>query len=157
MTGRLLNYITFASAILAGCTLILYLTESHLNPWDHRISITPEFHVGVMHDFTRSSLAIFNSAEFGPIFNAVTGIADSEGKVHLVVAQDVGWQFGGIYYRYIQRRDGIIFWTLAVNVGYPLLLFTVLPAAWIYRCAKRQRGWDVPSPENPACAGPRKK
>jgi hypothetical protein len=153
MTPRLLNYTAFASAILAGFTLILYLTESQLNPWNYRISITPEFHMGV----AQNSLVVFNSAEFGPVLNAITGIGDSEGKVHLVVAQDVWRQFGGLYYRYIQQRDGRVFWMLAVNVGYPLLLFTVLPAAWIYRCIKQRRGRNVAASENPAGVALREK
>jgi hypothetical protein len=153
MMRRLFNYISLASAILAVCAMVLWLTGSHLNPQDNHISLAQKFHVGILHNYSESSLVAFNNAEFGPVFNLMTGIADAEGNVYRCVQQDVLWNSGGIYYRYIEGRDGTVDWTLAVNMCDLIVLFAILPAAWIFRhacvCRNHLRGWRIMLPRHP--------
>jgi hypothetical protein len=133
MVQRLFSYTSLASAILAVVTLVFLLSRSDLSPSKDRISLTPELHVGVLHNFTQSSLVVFDNLEFGPVFNAVTGVADADGRIYSFVDRDTAWHRFGIYLRQIERRDGITCMTFAVSLYYFLLLFAFLPSIWILR------------------------
>ncbi len=147
MNRRLFNITSLLSAVLLGASLALSLATLWLNPWQHRISFTPQFHVGVSNgrgNFASGlgNLVFFSSEEWGPVFNAITGLADRNGKVHLVpgLDRDVLWNSFGVYYRCLYRHDSTTHWTLAIDLVYPLLLLAILPSIWAIHRYKSRKG-----------------
>ena len=146
MARRLFNFMSLLSTVLLGCTLVLSLSTHWLNPWDHRISFTPQFHAGV--DNGRSNvnsglgkLVFCSSEEWGPAFCVITGGIGSDGKVHLIqrLDRDVLWNSFGVYYRCLYYHDRTTLWTLSVDLGYPFLAFAILPSIWAVRRYKPLR------------------
>jgi hypothetical protein len=160
MTRRWFNLASLVSAVLIGCTVVLWLATFAISPWDHRVSLTHHFHIGVWSGFsgdTLGRLVVFNNAEYGPYRGSIIALADS---AHPSSKQ--GWSFGdydmgqitdyngrgevalqervcdlpGIYFRHIHTllpKEYSPLWTLMVSLWYPLFLFSVLPAVWVFR------------------------
>jgi hypothetical protein len=151
---------SFISAILAVCTLILWLLTFSLNPWDHKVSLTKKFHVGVWEGFsgdTLGRLVIFNDAKYGPYRGSIVSLAnekypskpvwvwrigedygigkeidfDDKGEIELT---ETAADFPGIYYRhFLWAKNVQPLWTLMMSLWYPLFLFSILPVIWLIR------------------------
>jgi hypothetical protein len=160
MTHRWFNLVSLVSAVLIGCTVVLWLATFAISPWDHRVSLTHHFHIGVWSGFsgdTLGRLVIFNNAEYGPYRGSIMGIGGP--NTHEVRwgwhTPDDDYDFGqitffgqqgevvdrlrlctlpGIYFRHFQLHGQVLpLWTLMVSFWYPLFLFSILPAVWIFR------------------------
>jgi hypothetical protein len=137
MPRRLFNVASFVSAVLAGGTLVLSLAMFVSSPWNHRVSLTNRFHVGVWSGFggdTLGRLVIFNDDQYGPYRGSVVQIGDGKGNAYPRFDRELarGDSFG-IYYRYFRESNGTTLWTLMVSLWYPLILFALLSAAWVVR------------------------
>jgi hypothetical protein len=125
MKSRLFKIATFVSAVLAASTLLLWIATFFVTPWDHRLSLTRNFHVGVWNGVngdTLGRLVVFNNADYGPYRGSMMGSVERR-----VASGDTL----GVYYRYFRTPDGSTLWTLMVSLWYPLLIFGILPAAWL--------------------------
>jgi hypothetical protein len=168
--SRKFSVASFISAILAVCTLILWLLTFSLNPWDHKVSLG-KIHVGVWEGFsgdTLGRLVIFNDAKYGPYRGSIVSLAnekypskpvwvwrigenygigkendfDGKGEIELT---EIAADFPGIYYRHFQRpNEPQPLWTLMMSLWYPLFLFSILPVIWII-CRWRSRRSKISS------------
>ncbi len=127
MRRRIPNVMSVASAVLAGCTIIIWAVSFCVEPQDCNIPISGEFFIAASDGRIH-----FYSHRIGPYrgssLSEADGLPDARG-------------FGdtcGIYYRYFRwARSGNVLWTLSVSLTYPLILFSVLPAVWLWL---RRRG-----------------
>ena len=137
MPRRFFSVASFASAVLAGGTLVLWLATFVTNPWDHHVSLTNRIHIGVWGGpggDTLGRLVIFNDAEYGPYRGSIIQLGDGKGNLYPRFDRELVWGDSfGVYYRYFRWPDGRTLWTLMVSLWYPLLLFAVLPVVWVFR------------------------
>lgn len=137
--GRTFRIATVISTALLAGTLFLFVATNFLNPWDHYLTLGPSFHVGVWKGGDGSAIVFFNDAEHGPYRGSITGLV---GYVDPTLVHKSGFGLSyGIYYRYFQWTHATL-WTLMVSLWYPLVAFSILPAAWYYRFARRKRTQD---------------
>ncbi len=115
------------SALAAIGVLGLWLIAPLLNVWNHHISINSEFHIGLHASGDGRFLVLFSSEEFGPLFSVITDVNHGSAHTHSLVLRDVCWNRFGVFYRYISNKRGFAGWTLAVNLMYPFLLFSIIP------------------------------
>jgi hypothetical protein len=159
------NIVSLVSLVLAIFTLFLWLATFWVNPWDHRVSLTNNFHVSVWNGFsgdTLGRLIIFNNAQYGPYRGSIMLLTDSNQPPPIVRGWSIGhYSIGqetdfdrrgevlliekacdmpGIYFRHFRRpNEALPLWTLMVSLWYPLFLFNVLPAVWIFRRWRSRR------------------
>jgi hypothetical protein len=137
MRHRIFQAASLVSAVLGGCTLVLWLATFLVSPWDHRISLSRSFHVAVWSGLTGDTLGrlvIFNNAQYGPYSGSTIQIADDKGNASPRLDREIEWgDTCGVYYRYFRWPAGQTLWTLAVSLWYPLWAFCILPAAWLLR------------------------
>lgn len=146
MKSRLFKAACLVSVALAGCTLVLWMATFFVTPWDHRLSLSHGFHLGVWSGSTGETLGrlvIFNNAEYGPYSGSTIQIGDGNGNVYPRFTRRTGWgDAWGVYYRYFRWPDGHTLWTLMVSLWYPLLAFSLLPVVWVVQ-HRRPRGLHV--------------
>lgn len=163
--------ISFACLVL---TLALIGVSFATNPWDHRISFAPDFHVGVWN----ARIVFFNDPDYGPYHGSMIHLGDGAGGVifkggirarpvldrfwsvweygfvkkryvnseGVVMETDTACDLPGIYYRNFRGADGAL-WTLMESLAYPAVIFSVLPLIWsALRLKQRHR----PTPTRPA-------
>ena len=153
-----LNFLTWASAFLAFLTVVLWIVTFYVTPWDHRVSLSRTFHIGVWAGFSGDilgRLVFFNDAQYGPYRGSIITLANSDypstGKSWFwgvgglgertdydgkgtVEIKELGCDFPGIYYRhFVWVKTGVVLWTLMISLWYPLLFFGALPATYCYR------------------------
>lgn len=166
---RKFNVASLVSLVLAIFILVLWLLTFAVTPWDHRISFTRNFHVSVWSGFsgdTLGRLVVFNNAQYGPYRGSIMSIGGKnthetrwgwhmrdydfgqitfttqKGEVDKVRVCDLP----GIYFRDFQiHSENRPLWTLMVSLWYPLFLFSILPAVWIFRCWLLRRSQSPPS------------
>lgn len=160
MTRRWLDIATVVSGVFVSFTVVLWLATFAISPWDHRLSFTQHFHVGVWSGFsgdTLGRLVFFNNGEYGPYRGSIIALADTNhpsakrgwsigdydmgritdynGKGEVAIQERV-CDLPGIYFRHIHTlwpKEYPPLWTLMVSLWYPLFLFSILPVAWIFR------------------------
>jgi len=99
-----------------------------LNPWDHRISVRDDFHVGLW----RTRVVFFNDAEYGPYRGSIIGLVDSDGNVYPPLECEIKWGDSlGVYFRYFLRADSTL-WTLMVSLLWPCGVFGLSIAFWTF-------------------------
>jgi hypothetical protein len=130
-----------------------------MNPRDECLSLTDHFHIGVWDGFSGDSFGMsvfFNNAEYGPYRGSIMSISDEKAPAPKRWGWSVLWygfsqetefdrqgnaaliekacDLPGIYFRHFRQPDKAdSLWTLMISLGYPLLLFSILPVAWIFR------------------------
>lgn len=126
-TTHINNGACLASALFWVFSLIAAFLTLTLNPWDHRVALTPDFRFAVWSGFSGTDpvLVFFNQNE-GPYRGSLITV---EGDPRPPVVSSFDWEFPRIYYRHI-RRDDSIEWTLMVSLWYPLIVFAIGPVAW---------------------------
>lgn len=143
MAMKAVQFVCVVSFVLCGITILLFALSFVLNPWDHRISFTDDFHVGLM----QGQVVFFSDAEPGPYLGSIIGIVDENGNVYPPLEREIGWgETLGVYFRYFRWTDSdSTLWTLTVSLWWPLTIFG-LPSAfplclrWRSRVASRQIG-----------------
>ena len=143
MATKTFQFVCVLSFVLCGITVLLFALSFVLNPWDHRISFTDDFHVGLM----QGRVVFFSDAEPGPYQGSIIGIVDDNGNVYPPLEREIGWgDTLGIYFRYFRWTDSdSTLWTLTVSLLWPLAIFG-LPSAfriclwWRSRVASRRNG-----------------
>ena len=134
---RAFNAASLISGVLLGCTVVLWASAFVISPWNHRLSITESFHVSVWGGFDEpffGRLVFFNNKEYGPYRGSIISLSDSQGNSVPPITKRAWGDLFGVYYRYFHWSDtGETLWTLMVSLGYPLLLFSVLPAFWLWQ------------------------
>ncbi len=137
MAIRTFDVASLISSILLGCTVVLWASAFAISPWDHRLSMSSTFHVGVWGGFDGpfvGRLVFFSDKEYGPYRGSVICLSDSQGNLSRPMITRAWGDAFGVYYRHFHWLDtGETLWTLMVSLAYPLLIFSVLPAAWLWR------------------------
>ena len=134
-------------------SLIAAFLTLALNPWDHRVTLTPDFRFGVWSGFSHLNpvlgfscsdpvLVFFNQNE-GPYRGSLITV---EGDPHPPMVTGVDWEFPRIYYRRI-RWDDSLTWTLMVSLWYPLILFAIGPLIWGVSRWRHSHATVEPKPE----------
>jgi hypothetical protein len=131
---RALDAAALVSAALLLSTIALWLATFAVNPWEHHLSLTDSFHVGLWGGVdgpTFGRLVFFNDGEYGPYRGSIVWLTDAQGNSH---SEDrlTGWGDSfGVYYRHFCLADtGRTLWTLMISLLYPFGLFAILPLAW---------------------------
>ena len=176
----LLCLISFTCFVL---TVALVGLSFEITPWDHRISFTHSFHVGVWDarivffndadygPYSGSIISLGGSDAEGNFIiigriraHALDRIwslwgygfrktcyANSGGTV---IGADTFCDLPGIYYRHFTRPEWAL-WTLKGSLGYPAIIFSVLPLIWSARRLKRRHrpapphaGEPLPTPSD---------
>ena len=160
MVRKIFSIASLISTILLGCTMLLWLGAFFVTPWDCSLSVTRDFHIGILGGFgfegmPLGAVVFFSDKESGPYHGSILAL-------DTVPLREVGWgPEYGIYYRHFRWLDsGKILWTLMVSLAYPLLLFSIMPAVWLWR---RKRNAQVrteghsepPSSQSPNLEPPR--
>lgn len=122
----------FLSAIIVTCVLLSWIATFFMTG-EHWITAGADLNITITRRDGNAWLVFFNDARYGPLFSVLTGISNGQGQVISVVDRDVAWHHFGVYYRYLHRPGAGTFWTLAVSMAYPFVLFAVLPLTWMIR------------------------
>ena len=116
--------VVLCSAISLAAMGVLFRARFALNPWDHYVSFSPSFHVGVWGRWLDLRLVFFNEAGYGPYRGSIIDLEGASPFDRKIFVGDT-W---GVYYRYFHYRTGETLWTLMVSVWYPLAIFALAPA-----------------------------
>lgn len=126
-TTRYAKGACLASAVLWTLSLIASFLTLALNPWDHCVTLTPDFRIGVWSGFGgMDPVLVFFNEDIGPYRGSLITV---EGDPQPPVVTRVDWEFPRIYYRHI-RWDDSLTWTLMVSLWYPLILLAIGPLIW---------------------------
>ena len=142
MMGRIFNIASLIFAAMLACTMLLWLSAFVVNPWDHSLSVTSDFHVGIWGGFDGlpvGNVVFFNNKEYGPYRGSIITLSGDDGGLPPSLQATAWGPAYGVYYRHFHWLDsGTNLWTLMVSLAYPFALFSVLPVAWLW-CR-----WPVP-------------
>ena len=128
MWKRIFDVVTLISAVLFVCVLLLLIVSHWIDPHEHHVSFSEDFHVSVYD----RHLAFFNVSEYGPYTGSIIAL-DIGGVMPSIKKVSFGYTFG-IYYRYFKWADtNDVLWTLLINLWYLLVLFSALP---VIRCIR---------------------
>ena len=123
--------------------MLLWLSAFFVTPWDCSLSVTRDFHIGIWGGFDGPPLGgvvFFNNKDYGPYRGSVIVLSGERGN-STVPPREIGWGPAyGIYYRHFHwLGSGATLWTLVVNIAYPLVLFSIMPAVWVWRRKRNAR------------------
>jgi len=119
MATKLIRSACVTSCILCGVSLILLLLSLFLNPRDHRISFTEDYHLGLW----RGRIVFFSDPEYGPYRGSIIGLTDADGNVYPPLEREIKWGDSlGVYFRYFRWTDSTL-WTLTVSLLWPMGIF----------------------------------
>lgn len=122
------------SFVLFGVSVILFALSFGVNPWDQRISFTDDFHVGLL----RGRIVFFNDVACGPYQGSIIGLVDGDGNVYPPLEREINWGDSlGVYVRYFRWTDSTL-WTLTVSLLWPLGIFGLPCAFWMFLCWRRR-------------------
>lgn len=127
--------------IALAVTLILAVSSFWINAYDHHLSLTNEFHVGVVNAsrWFDPRFVLFNNTDYGPYRGSLIGLSDGQGGI--VGGPLKMRHFGdtaGIYYRWFLWPEGVNWWTLMVSLWYPTAFFAAFLVWWRMRLAQAQ-------------------
>lgn len=151
MSQRVRRNTGLSCLALASAMLLLSAATFVLDPWNHRLSLGPQFHIGVWRfgDDTLGRIMFFNDADDGPYRGSLIDIKIGDVVVSQFDRRIVFGDTCGIYYRWFHRPDGATLWTLALSLWYPLLLSLALGAMLM---PKRGIRPVMPSETEPSCS-----
>lgn len=123
---------TIVSALFLVVTVVLAIASFMVDPWKHSISLGDGFHVTLWHPSDNPSVVFFSDQDYGPYPGSIVGIVGPDGTVYPKRLKEIHFgAIAGIYFRYFQWAPTDVLWTLMVSLLYPLMLFAVLPVAWL--------------------------
>ncbi|MEX0702389.1 MAG: hypothetical protein WD069_09865 [Planctomycetales bacterium] len=131
------------STFMLAIAVLLFLAGYLLSPWDHFLSFSDDFHVGVWGRGLDSRIVFFNDVEYGPYCGSIIGLIDADGNVHPPREREEA--FGdswGIYYRYFQWPESTL-WTLMVSLWYAVAVFAIMPSVCLLRWTLRRRATNA--------------
>jgi hypothetical protein len=132
MGARARAIATVSSAVMLCLFLLLFALGVATDAWNHRLSLAPAFHIGVLNNGLDSRIVFFNNSEYGPYRGSIVGLAGNE----FPHTNAFGDTFG-VYYRHFTWPDSVL-WTLMVSMWYPILAFSLLPSWWLIRRTRRR-------------------
>jgi hypothetical protein len=128
----MIRLVCSVSLVICVASTILFFVSFAINPWDHRVSVVDDFHIGLW----RGQIVFFNDAEYGPYRGSIIKIVDEDGSSHPPMEQETYWgETWGVYYRYF-RWAGYTLWTFMVSLLWPVAIFGAPPAIWF--CISRR-------------------
>ena len=128
MASKAIQIARIVSFVASGAIVILFALSLVLDPMEFHVSLTDEFHVG----FLRGRIAFFSDAEYGPYQGSIIGLVDADGNVYPPLEREVKWgDTLGVYFRYFRWTDSTL-WTLTVSFLWPLAIFGLPSALWIF-------------------------
>ncbi len=132
------------SAILLVAMCILFGIGFLIVPEGAYLSAGKDFQFGIKRSGRMDvRLVFFNDAVSGPYLGSTLGIVDDQGNVYPPRIRESAWgDRYGVYWRYFalgsdQAGHKAVLWTLMVSAMYPILLFSILPAAALIRYLRR--------------------
>lgn len=132
MACRALRIATWISTGCLGFTLVLAIASAWINPWDHHLSISEDFHIGVWGRGWDVRLVFFNDRNYGPYRGSVISLDGFP-----VMQQELGFgDTAGIYLRYFHWSHETL-WTFMLLIWYPTVMFAILP---VWQLLRRNTG-----------------
>lgn len=102
--GNRAQSIAFRTSVVILCFFFLLVLFGYVsNAWEHRLSLSRNFHIGVWNTGLDSRLVFFNDAEYGPYRGSIVGLAGSE-YPHTSAFGDTF----GVYYRHFTWPDSVL-------------------------------------------------
>jgi hypothetical protein len=139
MANRAFSIASLVSAVLLGCTALLWLSAFVLDPWSNRLSVTGDFHIAVWGGCDGpplGRLVFFNDKRYGPYRGSIISVSGYKEPAEVRCWGDAF----GVYYRYFRwSGSGATLWTLMISLAYPLAMFSFLPAGWLWVRWRRSR------------------
>lgn len=128
MRSRTLHIVERVAFALSGFMLILSAATFMLDPWNHRVSLGSQFHVGVwrMRGDTLGRIMFFSDADYGPYRGSLIGLINGDDIVSPFDRRVAWGDSCGVYYRWFHRPDGTTLWTMALSLWYPLMAFLAI-------------------------------
>jgi hypothetical protein len=133
MNIRIVTLATLASAILAICILVVWLTAPTMD--QAHIAVSKGSYVTVSKIDGREFFLVFNDLKYGPPLSVITGI-NGVANTNLT---DAAWSNLGIFYRCLHHRGGDSWWVFGVSLIYFAGLFAVFPILWICRRQRKRK------------------
>ena len=130
MVAKTLQLLGITSLIISVVSVMLLAVSISLYPWDHRISLAENLHIGLWC----SRIVFFNDADYGPYRGSVVALSDDDDDVPF---KTEGIDFPGVYVRYIHRTDFPPLWTVMVSLFWPAAIFAGPSVYWMWRCWRR--------------------
>jgi hypothetical protein len=136
-----MKFLQVACGIGLAVTLMLAVSTFWINAYDHHLSLTDEFHVGVgiYSPSFHPRLVVFNNTDYGPYRGSLIGLSDGQGGI---VGGPLQMRYfgdtAGIYYRWFLWPEGTI-WTLMISLWYPIAFFSAALALCRMRLARQAR------------------
>ena len=87
MARKAIQFACMTSLVLFGVSVVLVALSLSLNPWDHRVSLTDEFHIGLW----RGRVVFFNDAEYGPYRGSIISLVPADGNLHPPLEREITW------------------------------------------------------------------
>lgn len=108
------------------CFLMLLLLMGYVtSPDQNYVSLSQNFHLGILNDGLDSKIVCFNDAKAGPYRGSIVGFAGDEFPETIAFGSSFG-----IYYRHFEWPDSTL-WTLMVSLWYPISVAALLPASYV--------------------------
>jgi len=144
-TSRFFNSAAIVSAIVCGGVAVAWncSDDGRVDPQKHYITLTDRCHLGI--DCGGRLLAFNDPAvpQVGCVLWSVSGNRQTPGPNAPVYSQ-FGKQDLGLLYFKVRLANGKSYWTLSIQLIYPLLLSAALPAMWFVRQRSRPgRGFAI--------------
>jgi hypothetical protein len=110
--------------------LAVWLASFWLTAREHHIALGSAF-VGIED----GRMSFFNDDAYGPYRGSVVFLTGADDKLP-PGCEFSGFDFPGVYYRYIRLPDGAL-WTLTTSLFFPIALSAAAPILWIISRMRR--------------------
>ena len=135
MAHRAVTIATWSCAAFVALLLGLATASVWINPWDHYLSISQQFHIGIWGRGVDIRLVFFNDADYGPYRGSMISLDGNPPVDRAVYFGDTA----GIYYRYFGVTDSSL-WTLMLSIWYPIALLAILPVWHLLALSRGDKG-----------------
>jgi hypothetical protein len=137
MVYRVFAVTVIVSTVFFGVTIfLLVVSNCDVDPRQDMVSMTRDCHVTVAD----GRIVFFSNTESGPYRGSVVQFSDDKGSAYPPIKRTEFGDTWGIYYRHLRWLDsGVVVWTMAISLAYPLMAFAILPVTWGWRRWRHRR------------------